>query len=101
MSLLTMIEHLASKAVPCRDDGTIPPDVQNRGDRPRTVPDIGVGGAHMVDKPGDNREWAEENAVAFAAQARWHELHPHPLEDILVDPRVVSLTGQRTTAPRT
>jgi len=33
------------------------------------------------------RCWQQENAVEFAAQSRWHELHPHPLEDILVDPR--------------
>lgn len=31
--------------------------------------------------------WQQENAVEFAAQARWHELNPHPLGDILVDPR--------------
>lgn len=53
----------------------------------------------MVDKPREhaaqtqdasagNRRCADEDAVAFAVQARWHELHPHPLEDILVDPRV-------------
>jgi hypothetical protein len=53
------------------------------------------------DAPAGSRRWVEENAVAFAAQARWHELHPHPLEDILVDPWVVSQTGQRTAAPRT
>lgn len=33
------------------------------------------------------RHWLEENAIEFAAQAHWHEQHPHPLEDILVDPR--------------
>lgn len=34
------------------------------------------------------RCWLAENAFAFAfaAQARWHEQHPHPLEDIRVDP---------------
>jgi hypothetical protein len=59
------------------------------------------GRVHMVDKPRNGREWAQENAAAFAAQARWHELHHHPLEDIPVDPRVVSLKVQRTAAPRT
>jgi hypothetical protein len=51
----------------------------------------------MVDKRKDvaapapdadaRRCWQQENAVEFAAQARWHELNPHPLGDILVDPR--------------
>jgi hypothetical protein len=55
-------------------------------------------GDQMVDKRKDDaaptadadarRYWLEEDAVAFAEQARWHELNPHPLEDILVDPRV-------------
>ena len=30
--------------------------------------------------------WLEENALAFAAQAEWHERHPHPLSEILVQP---------------
>lgn len=58
-----------------------------------------VDGLGMVDKPREQaaqtqeasaggRRWAGEDAVAFAAQARRYELHPHPLEDILVDPRV-------------
>ena len=50
----------------------------------------------MVEKPDDaipvpdagaRRRWLEENAVAFEAQAHWHERHPHPLEDIRVDPK--------------
>lgn len=44
--------------------------------------------AQTQDAPAGGRRWADENAVALAAQARWHELYPHPLEDILVDPRV-------------
>ena len=51
----------------------------------------------MVEKPKDGtalardadarrRYWLEENAAAFAAQARWHETHPHPLADITLDP---------------
>lgn len=32
------------------------------------------------------RRWLEENADAFAAQARWHAQHDHPLADILMDP---------------
>ena len=32
------------------------------------------------------RQWLKENAVAFAAQARWHERHDHPLADILMGP---------------
>jgi hypothetical protein len=51
----------------------------------------------MVDKRNDptpehdahdtvarRRQWLKENAVAFAAQARWHERHDHPLADILM-----------------
>jgi antitoxin CcdA len=51
----------------------------------------------MMEKPEDaavpsqnadaRRCWLDENASAFAAQARWHERHPHPFEDILVDPK--------------
>ena len=71
-----------------------------------------VGGLGVVDKLRDNhavptqdapvggREWAEENGAAFAAQARWHELHPHPLEEILVDPWAASQNGQRIAAPQ-
>ena len=32
------------------------------------------------------RRWLEENAVAFEAQAAWHERHGHPLADILTGP---------------
>lgn len=32
------------------------------------------------------RGWLDENALAFAAQARWHERHDHPLADILMGP---------------
>lgn len=48
----------------------------------------------MVDKRNDptpdhdahHRRWLKENADAFAAQARWHERHDHPLADILMGP---------------
>lgn len=33
-----------------------------------------------------HRQWLEENATAFAAQAAWHDAHGHPLADILVSP---------------
>jgi hypothetical protein len=36
---------------------------------------------------GARRRWLEENATKLADQARWHEQHPHPLEDIIVDPK--------------
>jgi len=32
------------------------------------------------------RQWMEENAQAFAAQAEWHERNGHPLADIMVGP---------------
>ncbi len=32
------------------------------------------------------RQWLEENAAGFAAQAEWHDRHGHPLADILVAP---------------
>ena len=32
------------------------------------------------------RQWLNENADAFAAQAAWHEQNGHPLEDILAGP---------------
>ncbi len=32
------------------------------------------------------RQWLEENADAFAAQAEWHDRHGHPLADILAEP---------------
>jgi antitoxin CcdA len=51
----------------------------------------------MMEKPEDaaahlrnagaRRRWLEENATAFAAQAHWHEQHPHPLADIILEPR--------------
>ncbi len=52
----------------------------------------------MVEKPivcaaaardvDDSRcRWLEENALAFAAQADWHARHPHPLAQILIDPK--------------
>lgn len=53
----------------------------------------------MVDKRNDpaqdhdahdtvarRRRWLKENADAFAAQARWHAQHDHPLADIRMDP---------------
>lgn len=51
----------------------------------------------MVHKPKDDaaltpdvdprRYWLEENAAAFAAQAAWNARHPHPLAEILIDPK--------------
>ena len=43
------------------------------------------------------QEWLKQNAVAFAAQAAWHERNGHPLEDILSTPsqlgiQVIDLT---------
>lgn len=32
------------------------------------------------------RQWLEENAAAFAAQAEWHARNGHPLADILAYP---------------
>lgn len=32
------------------------------------------------------RQWVQENAETFAAQAAWHEVHGHPLADILASP---------------
>ncbi len=32
------------------------------------------------------RQWREENAAAFAAQAEWHDRHAHPLAEILSGP---------------
>lgn len=58
----------------------------------------------MMEKPEDaavpsqnadaRRRWLKENATAFAAQARWHEQHPHPLADLLADPGEASSNGQ-------
>jgi antitoxin CcdA len=31
-------------------------------------------------------QWLQQNAEAFAAQAAWHELHGHPLADIMTAP---------------
>lgn len=39
------------------------------------------------------RQWLEENAVAFAAQADWHERNGHPLADILVSPGKTTWTS--------
>ena len=33
-----------------------------------------------------HRQWLEENAEAFAAQAEWHDRNGHPLADILAHP---------------
>lgn len=33
-----------------------------------------------------HRQWLEDNAEAFAAQAAWHERHGHPLSGIMVGP---------------
>ncbi len=32
------------------------------------------------------KRWLEENADAFAAQARWHERNGHPLAEIMTGP---------------
>ena len=32
------------------------------------------------------RRWLDENADAFAAQARWHEANGHPLAEIMTAP---------------
>lgn len=32
------------------------------------------------------RQWVQENAETFVAQAAWHEAHGHPLADILASP---------------
>lgn len=41
---------------------------------------------HAHDTVARRRRWLKEDADAFAAQARWHERHDHPLADILMDP---------------
>jgi antitoxin CcdA len=33
-----------------------------------------------------NKQWLDENADAFAAQADWHQRHGHPLADIIAAP---------------
>lgn len=33
-----------------------------------------------------NKQWLDENADAFAAQADWHQRHGHPLADIIAGP---------------
>lgn len=33
-----------------------------------------------------HRQWLEENAAAFAAQAEWHARNGHPLAEILAYP---------------
>ena len=38
------------------------------------------------DAAAHRRRWLDENVAAFAAQARWHERHDHPLADILMGP---------------
>ena len=37
--------------------------------------------------------WLEENVDAFAAQARWHDQHVHPLADIIMGPARDLLLG--------
>ncbi|WP_126977883.1 type II toxin-antitoxin system CcdA family antitoxin [Frigidibacter oleivorans] len=36
--------------------------------------------------------WRHEHADIFAAQARWHDEHAHPLRDILADPDLAGWT---------
>ena len=31
-------------------------------------------------------QWLKENEAAFKAQAEWHEMHGHPLADIMMSP---------------
>lgn len=31
-------------------------------------------------------QWLKENEAAFAAQAKWHEDHGHPLEEVMATP---------------
>ena len=38
------------------------------------------------------RQWLDDNADAFAAQANWHERNGHPLADILASPGRASWT---------
>ena len=33
-----------------------------------------------------HKQWINQNAEAFAAQAAWHERHGHPLADIMMVP---------------
>ncbi|TCP39556.1 type II toxin-antitoxin system CcdA family antitoxin [Rhodovulum marinum] len=40
---------------------------------------------HAVEE-ARRREWLQENAEAFAAQAEWHDRNSHPLADILTSP---------------
>ena len=39
------------------------------------------------------KRWLEENADAFAAQARWHESKGHPLAEIMTGPGGSSWTS--------
>jgi antitoxin CcdA len=39
------------------------------------------------------QRWLEENADAFAAQARWHESNGHPLAEIMTGPGGASWTS--------
>lgn len=50
--------------------------------------------ARVRERHARHCRWLEENATAFAAQARWHEQHPHPLADLLADPGEASSNGQ-------
>jgi len=42
--------------------------------------------ARVRERHARHRRWLDENAATFAAQARWHEQHPHLLADIIVEP---------------
>lgn len=39
------------------------------------------------------KRWLDENADAFAAQARWHESNGHPLAEIMAGPGGSSWTS--------
>jgi antitoxin CcdA len=42
--------------------------------------------APAQDADARRRQWLDEDVTSFAAQARWHERHVHPLADIRMDP---------------
>ncbi|TDQ54571.1 hypothetical protein [Phaeovulum veldkampii] len=44
-------------------------------------------GATLAPDADARRSWLEENTEAFSAQAAWHARHPHPLSDLIVEPR--------------
>ena len=63
-------------------------------ERGEMVDKLTVDPARAREQHDRHRCWLDENASAFAAQARWHEQHPHPLADLLADPGDASSKGQ-------